>query len=48
MSETNTNVTKQFLDKIGLNALWDKICSIFIGKTDTEYQSDWNETDTYS
>ena len=46
MSETNTNVTKQFLDKIGLNALWDKICSIFISKTDTEYQSDWNVTDT--
>lgn len=27
MSETNTNVAKQFLDKVGLNALWEKICS---------------------
>lgn len=47
MSETtNTNTeNKQFLDKVGLSVLWDKICSIFIGKTDTEYQSDWNETD---
>jgi hypothetical protein len=47
MSETtNTNTeNKQFLDKVGLSVLWDKICSIFIGKTDTEHQSDWNETD---
>jgi hypothetical protein len=46
MSDTINNTTKQFLDKDGLNALWDKICSIFISKTDTEYQSDWNVTDT--
>ena len=33
MSETNTNVAKQFLDKDGLNALWDKICQTFVGNT---------------
>jgi hypothetical protein len=31
MSET-TNVTKQFLDKDGLDALWNKICSVFASK----------------
>ena len=51
MSET-ANVTKQFLDKIGLDALWNKICSIFASKQELEdvrneipdiVQSDWNE-----
>ena len=51
MSET-TNETKQFLDKIGLDALWNKICSIFASKQELEdvrneiptlVQSDWNE-----
>lgn len=32
MSETNTNVVKQFLDKDGLNALWDKICQTFVAQ----------------
>lgn len=53
MSET-TNVTKQFLDKIGLDALWNKICSVFASKQELEdvrneiptiVQSDWNEAD---
>ena len=35
MSET-TNTTKQFLDKDGLNALWDKICSVFASKQELE------------
>lgn len=39
MSDTQTpinNNTKQFLDKDGLNALWDKICSVFAGKQELE------------
>ena len=35
MSET-TNTTKQFLDKGGLDALWNKICSIFASKQELE------------
>jgi ribosomal protein S19 len=35
MSET-TNVTKQFLDKDGLDALWNKICSVFASKQELE------------
>ena len=33
MNET-TNITKQFLDKDGLNALWTKICDNFASKDD--------------
>lgn len=56
MSET-TNVTKQFLDKVGLDALWNKICSVFASKQELEdvkneiptiVQSDWNEVDNSS
>lgn len=35
MSDTinnNTNNTKQFLDKDGLNALWNKICQTFVSR----------------
>ena len=28
----NTNNTKQFLDKDGLNALWNKICQTFVSQ----------------
>lgn len=35
MSDTINN-TKQFLDKDGLNALWDKICSVFASKQELE------------
>ena len=35
MSET-TNITKQFLDKVGLDALWNKICSVFASKQELE------------
>ena len=35
MSET-TNTTKQFLDKVGLDALWNKICSVFASKQELE------------
>lgn len=31
MSET-TNTTKQFLDKVGLDALWNKICQTFVAQ----------------
>lgn len=35
MSESTTNIeTKQFLDNVGLNVLWNKICTIFAPKTD--------------
>lgn len=35
MSESTTNTeTKQFLDKIGLDTLWNKICSIFASKSE--------------
>lgn len=56
MSET-TNTTKQFLDKGGLDALWNKICSIFASKQELEdirneiptiVQSDWDEIDESS
>lgn len=36
MSDTINNTTKQFLDKDGLNALWDKICSVFASKQELE------------
>lgn len=36
MSDTINNNTKQFLDKDGLNALWDKICSVFASKQELE------------
>ena len=36
MSDTINNITKQFLDKDGLNALWDKICSVFASKQELE------------
>lgn len=36
MSDTINNKTKQFLDKDGLNALWDKICSVFASKQELE------------
>ena len=32
MSENTEVVTKQFLDKDGLNALWDKICQTFVAQ----------------
>ena len=32
MSENTEVVAKQFLDKDGLNALWDKICQTFVAK----------------
>lgn len=35
MSET-TNTTKQFLDKVGLDALWNKICSVFASKQELD------------
>lgn len=30
MSDNTEVVAKQFLDKDGLNALWDKICQTFV------------------
>ena len=36
MSDTINNTTKQFLDKDGLSALWDKICSVFASKQELE------------
>ena len=35
MSDTINN-TKQFLDKGGLDALWNKICSVFASKQELE------------
>lgn len=32
MSENTEVVAKQFLDKDGLNALWDKICQTFVAQ----------------
>ena len=32
MSENTEAVAKQFLDKDGLNALWDKICRTFVAQ----------------
>ena len=32
MSENIEVVAKQFLDKDGLNALWDKICQTFVAR----------------
>lgn len=32
MSENTEVVAKQFLDKDGLNALWDKICQTFVAR----------------
>ena len=56
MSET-ANTTKHFLDKGGLDAFWNKICSIFASKQELEdirneiptiVQSDWDEIDESS
>lgn len=56
MSET-TNTGKQFLDIAGLDALWNKICSVFASKQELEdirneiptiVQSDWDEIDETS
>lgn len=36
MSENPEVIAKQFLDKDGLNALWDKICQTFVAKESPE------------
>ena len=48
MSENAEVVAKQFLDKDGLNALWDKICQTFVAQENqsTISNPDWNTNDT--
>jgi hypothetical protein len=36
MGENTEVIAKQFLDKDGLNALWDKICQTFVAKESQE------------
>ena len=42
MSENTEVVTKQFLDKEGLNALWEKICQTFVGVNGGTINGDLN------